>query len=137
MYANRPMRKSLAWRGSLTLALACLACWVGTARPALGQEGLRTSANASTVVVQAGEKPVAEYQYVENPRKPYLAKLFSPAGIQVLRDSPADHKHHHGLMFALAVDGVDFWSETETCGRQRHEAGQQPFIHNGAASTWP
>ena len=43
--------------------------------------------------------------------KPYADQLFSPAGVQVLRDSPLDHKHHHGLMYALAVDGVNFWEE--------------------------
>jgi len=50
--------------------------------------------------------------------KPYVQELYTPAGVQILRDSPFDHKHHHGLMFAVAVDGTDFWSEKPTCGRQ-------------------
>jgi len=49
-----------------------------------------------------------------------VKQLWSPEGVGVLRDSPHDHKHHHALMFALAVDGVDFWSENPACGRQQH-----------------
>ncbi|MDO8629815.1 MAG: PmoA family protein, partial [Phycisphaerales bacterium] len=41
----------------------------------------------------------------------------------MLRDDVADHVHHHGPMFAVAVDRVDFWTETLKCGRQ---VGQRP-----------
>ena len=51
------------------------------------------------------------YRYVQSPYKPYADRLVSPAGTQILRDSPSDHKHHHGLMFALSADGVNFWEE--------------------------
>jgi len=50
--------------------------------------------------------------------KPYVKELVSPKGVNPLRDNVADHIHHHGLMFAVAIDGVDFWSETRKCGRQ-------------------
>ncbi len=50
--------------------------------------------------------------------KPYVDKLLSPKGVNPLRDNVPDHIHHHALMFAVAVDGVDFWSETKACGRQ-------------------
>jgi len=43
--------------------------------------------------------------------KPYIAKLTTPGGVNVLRDAPADHSHHHALMFAIIVDGVNFWEE--------------------------
>ncbi len=56
--------------------------------------------------------------------KPYMEKLYSPAGVQVLRDSPSDHKHHHALMFALSVDGVNFWEESKPeNGRERFRSG--------------
>jgi len=61
---------------------------------------------------------------VRAPFKPYVRELFTPAGVNILRDSPADHKHHHGLMFAVAVNGTDFWSENENCGRQEIEVGR-------------
>jgi len=80
--------------------------------------------------------PVLEYQVLPNPRKPYVKRLLTPSGINVLRDSPDDHRHHHGLMFAVSVDGVDFWSESDNCGRQispqasREASGQVegPFV---------
>ena len=91
-----------------------------------GEDALEVVAGASSIAVKAGDRPVIEYQFTENPAKPYLAKLFTPGGVNVLRDSPFDHKHHHGLMFAVAVDGVDFWSENEKCGRQKHVGGETP-----------
>ncbi|MBE7559920.1 PmoA family protein [bacterium] len=55
-----------------------------------------------------------------NPFKPYTKELRSPAGVQVLLDSPSDHKHHHALMFAVSAGGVDFWGEHDAnvVGRQ-------------------
>ena len=50
--------------------------------------------------------------------KPYVKQLLSPKGVNLLRDNVADHIHHHALMYAVAIDGVDFWSETKTCGKQ-------------------
>jgi len=50
--------------------------------------------------------------------KPYVRQLSSPGGVNLLRDNVADHIHHHALMFAVAVDGVDFWSEQENSGKQ-------------------
>ncbi|HOW65073.1 MAG TPA: PmoA family protein [Candidatus Paceibacterota bacterium] len=43
--------------------------------------------------------------------KPYVALLTTPSGLNILRDAPADHAHHHGLMFALTANDVDFWGE--------------------------
>jgi hypothetical protein len=79
---------------------------------------LRATQDDKTVSIFAGERKLLEYQVQPTPYKPYVKTLFSPAGVQVLRDSPQDHKHHHALMFALAADKVDFWSEEEGCGRQ-------------------
>jgi len=72
----------------------------------------------STVKISAAGKPVLEYKFADVPFKPYVAQLYTPSGVAMLRDSPFDHKHHHSLMFALAADGVDFWSEFANCGRQ-------------------
>ncbi|MDR3109359.1 MAG: PmoA family protein [Planctomycetaceae bacterium] len=53
---------------------------------------------------------VAEYKY-ERVVKPYVKTLCTPSGRNILRDSPYDHVHHHGLMFAIAVNGNNFWEE--------------------------
>ncbi|HPP53748.1 MAG TPA: PmoA family protein [Thermoguttaceae bacterium] len=68
-------------------------------------------------LVQDGS-PLLVYQAKSNPKKTYVLEFFSPSGVNILRDSPADHKHHHGLMFAVAVDGVNFWAEDAASGSQ-------------------
>ena len=59
----------------------------------------------------------AQFEYRSNWRhppvtfKPYIIKLTTPSGLNVVRDIPLDHLHHHGLMFAIKVDDVNFWEE--------------------------
>jgi len=67
-----------------------------------------------------GQRVLLRYRYENVPFKPYVQQLFSPSGVNVLRDAPFDHLHHHALMFAVAVDGVDFWEEQQAPGRQVH-----------------
>lgn len=68
---------------------------------------------------QAGEPPATiqllnALAYVPNPApyKTYVRELKTPAGLQALLDAPADHLHHHALMFALGADDSDFWGES-------------------------
>jgi hypothetical protein len=53
--------------------------------------------------------------------KPYVKELRTPAGLNVLVDSPPDHIHHHGLMLAFGLEDTDFWGEEppNEVGRQR------------------
>jgi hypothetical protein len=93
----------------------------------------RINQNDNTVSVVRGGGKVFEYRYTDVPFKPCLQELFTPGGVQVLRDSPHDHKHHHALMFAVAVDGVDFWGEVQPCGWQvsRGIEGVRSSVHDG------
>jgi hypothetical protein len=84
---------------------------------------LQITRDNSTVSIVDGDKPVLRYRYADVPTKPCADQLVSPAGVQVLRDSPHDHKHHHALMFALAVDKVNFWEENSPkCGKEIHKS---------------
>ena len=60
-----------------------------------------------------------EYRCRNRPIKPYVRQLFTPGGVQILRDSPGDHKHHHALMFAVKADNVDFWGEAAECRHRK------------------
>jgi hypothetical protein len=60
------------------------------------------------------------YAFGTNQFKPYVRELYSLAGDTVLRDAPADHLHHHGLMYAIRMSGVNFWEEAHQPGHQRH-----------------
>ncbi len=80
---------------------------------------LQVTADPSTVSIFAAQQPILHYQRSVNPNKVYLRELFTPSGANILRDSPFDHVHHHSLMYAIAADGIDFWSQHDTCGRQQ------------------
>jgi hypothetical protein len=77
------------------------------------------------VIVKQGDQPLLRYHYAGVPKKPYVAEMTSPGGVNILRDAPADHLHHHGLMFAWGVDGVDFWAEANDSGREVHQAWER------------
>lgn len=101
-----------------------------TALAAAAQDQLEIVANPTEVAIDLGNRPVARYQVAANPNKTYLRELYTPQGVQILRDSPHDHLHHHALMFAVAVDGVDFWSETPTCGVQKSRSTPNTQAHS-------
>ena len=80
-------------------------------------------------VLGIGARP-REYGYTLVHYKPYISIFRTPEGINVLRDAPHDHLHHHALMFAIGVDGVAFWQEGNAPGRQLH----REFVNTGDLS---
>lgn len=104
--SRRSVSRDHAWRGLsgiVTIVLYSAACAYGQSTSVSDREGV--------TVVQQNGKMLLEYRSQSNPMKLYVSKWFTPAGIQILRDSPHDHVHHRALMFAVGVDGCDFWSE--------------------------
>ena len=87
----------------------------------LAEEPMRITVDANSVFVNRGQHNLLCYRYEDVPFKPYVQRLYSPTGINVLRDAPHDHLHHHALMYAIAVDGVNFWEEQNAPGRQQHK----------------
>ncbi len=98
--------------------------FTGAERLAAGPSptSLRISQNDAYVIVFDKNRPLLQYRYGFVSHKPYIKELFTPAGVQVLRDAPADHLHHHGLMFAVAAGGVSFWVEARETGHQEHRS---------------
>lgn len=93
--------------------------WLGCgAASAADLAELKAQRDASQVTLAAGPQLILKYRYGDAPFKPYLKELYTPNGVQILRDSPADHVHHRGVMFGIFANGIDFWSETPTCGKQ-------------------
>jgi hypothetical protein len=91
-----------------------------TAVVAADEVRLKVTVDSKHVAILNGDQPVLRYRYTDVPAKPYIDELRTPGGVNVLRDAPHDHLHHHGLMFATAVDDVNFWVEKQESGRQRH-----------------
>lgn len=58
-----------------------------------------------------GEQVVLKYRSTNDSPKQYVEQLTIPGGIDLLDDAPADHPWHHGLMLALTLNGVNYWSE--------------------------
>lgn len=91
---------------------ALLLGWMLFGDPAAqAADSLQVVAEHGTVTVRRADREVLVYQSAPNPYKVYVRSLTTPAGIQILRDSPHDHIHHRSLMFAVGVDNVDFWTE--------------------------
>ena len=109
---------------------------IGTDNPAFAENTVRIVAADSAASVRIGDRLLLRYRYENVPFKPCVQQLFSPAGVNILRDSPHDHKHHHALMFAVTVDGVNFWEENKAPGRQLHvpDIDAKAEQHNG--SSW-
>ena len=77
------------------------------------------------VTLTTKDMPLLEYAYAEVPYKPCVRAWRTPAGINILRDSPHDHVHHHALMYAVTVEDINFWEEHDAPGREAHRAFQQ------------
>jgi hypothetical protein len=94
----------------------------------LSAQTLTAMKNEQAIRIATASGPVLEYAWRPSPCKPYVAGYWTPGGVQVLRDAPADHKHHHALMFAVGAEGVDFWGETKGCGLQATRDVEEPRI---------
>ena len=71
------------------------------------------------ITISSGDKPMLEYIQTSNPNKVYVSKLFTPSGMQILLDSPHDHIHHHGLMYALdSGKNITWWLDGKKMGKQ-------------------
>jgi hypothetical protein len=102
---------------ALALGAACL-----DAAAICGESQLQASADDAAVTIKEGDRLVFEYLFGKVPFKPYARQVLSPGGVNVARDQVADHIHHHGLMYAIKVDGVNFWEETGPAGKEKHAA---------------
>ena len=93
-------------------------CTSSNLSPTIGPMRIATEDNMLSV--RAGEEVLVIYHIDATASKPYVLELCTPSGENVLRDAPRDHVHHHGLMFAVSVEGTSFWVEREDSGRQIH-----------------
>ena len=85
------------------------------------QTPLRLDAGVATNAWIVSHQGQPVLRYVFNPRqaKPYVAEFSAPGGRNILRDSPSDHLHHHALMYAIKVNGLNFWEEVPGNGVER------------------
>lgn len=106
-------------------AILVLGCAIAAAAP--GESPLKITLSDTLLELQEGNSPVLQYKYRDVPFKPYAMSWFTPKGVNVLRDSPEDHKHHHSLMYAITLGDINFWEEIPGAGRQLHRAFSNVF----------
>lgn len=102
-------------RTTVPLVLLCLCAIASGAEP---DGKLRVESDKTSTKVFDGQRVVMDYRFGDIKFKPYIQSLTTPKGVEVLRDSPADHVHHHGLMFAIKVNDVNYWEEAGKAGKQ-------------------
>ncbi len=108
-------------RGTTFAAGLIAAGWIGVVQPvatAVGPLSLKSGSACEWTVTYEG-RVVCVYAFAPTQKKPYVRALATIDGFNILRDSPADHKHHHGLMYAIPVNGVNFWEETPGSGVEK------------------
>jgi len=103
-------------------ALLAVAVFMTQPNTSFAENPIRVTTEENVISIRTGSSELLRYGYRNVPYKPCVQQLFTPDGINVLRDSPADHKHHHALMFAVSVDGLNFWEEQKQPGRQKHKS---------------
>jgi len=131
--AGRPAR----WAGALALGLVAgwlASCSTPASSPVPGGGAPHHAAAAVTdlsgevdvakaeVVIRFRGATLLTYEFPAGQYKSYVRELHTLRGENVLRDAPSDHLHHHGLMFAVQANGVNFWEERPPAGRQVSEA---------------
>lgn len=103
--------------------------------PAWGQTGLSvavTDQPAEWTIRQGGRKLLV-YAFGRERYKPCVKELSTLQGDNLLRDAPPDHLHHHALMYAIRVNGLNFWEEVSGSGVQKPVASPPPELGTNAA----
>ncbi len=91
-----------------------------------------TSRPTEWTVKYQGHK-VLVYSFAPDKFKPYVKELCTIDGENLLRDSPHDHLHHHALMYAIRVNGINFWEEVPGSGVEKPVATGKPEVSTSAA----
>jgi len=106
------------------LALSILAAGSALADPAPGPSTsagftFAESSGEGLLTVRYQGRDVLVYAFATNQFKPYVRELRTWARDNVLVDAPPDHLHHHGLMYAIRVNGNNFWEERDQPGYEK------------------
>jgi len=116
-----------------TITLASVVLLGGVVIPGATHADIDIKETKDFITVSDSGNPILEYQRTCDPNKVYVSKLYTPSGLQVLLDSPADHVHHHGLMYALDSGKSTWWTDGEDKGKQV-PAGKTKTEHDKQAA---
>ena len=75
-------RKTAAYLASVSMLIMALL------NQALAQSSIDIKTDEEILSIRADSTPLLLYRYNNVPFKPYIQKLFSPSGVNILRDAP-------------------------------------------------
>lgn len=107
------------------LSILCLAAALLQAKASQSPLTISIDPNTALLKISHHQQLLLAYSFHSNNFKPYVKELYTTSGQNVLLDAPADHLHHHGLMYAIRINGINFWEETNTSGHEKHAR----FLH--------
>lgn len=111
-------------------------------RPRRGLEDFVLESDAMQMIVRPSIQEIEvkflgrdllRYSMAPTNYKPYVKEFRTLRGDNLLLDAPPDHPHHHGLMYAVTVNGTNFWEEQVNPGVQR--AAPLPMRYVGKSPT--
>lgn len=70
----------------------------------------------SEIEITLHDRSLLRFAMAPEQFKPYVKELRTLRGDNFLLDSPSDHRHHHGLMYGITVNGRNFWEEATNPG---------------------
>ncbi len=109
--------------------IACLlAAATCAATVAAAQMTVEDTSRATEWTVKYQGRKLMVYSFAPDKFKPYVKELCTFDGENLLRDAPHDHLHHHALMYAIRVNGINFWEETPGSGVQKPVVTGKPEI---------
>jgi hypothetical protein len=104
----------------VAVGLAVYLALVGSATAAESPISIESKVDQGELLVRYQGRKLLVYAFATNQFKPYVRELYTLRGENVLRDAPPDHLHHHGMMFAVCVNGINFWEEKTAPGIEKH-----------------
>jgi hypothetical protein len=109
--------RTLAWGFGVVIAAAWVHLSNGAAAEAAGLTVL-PRLDQGEVEIRYKDQRILLYACRAGLFKPYVKELAPLGGPNLLLDAPPDHLHHHGIMYAITVNGHNFWEEAKAPGRQ-------------------
>jgi hypothetical protein len=118
----------------LWLRTLAFAAFTSAASTVFGQTALSvavTDKPAEWTITSGGQKLLV-YAFGRERFKPCVKELYTLKGDNLLRDAPHDHLHHHALMYAIRVNGLNFWEELSGNGVEKPVASPMPELGTSA-----
>jgi len=118
----------------------CLAAILNTSPGPASAQSTVVTVDRDTIRTTLQGRDALLYRQSPDRFKTYVEQWYSPHGTPLLLDHPADHEHHHGLMFGIGANDCDFWHErlsaldpraprrATTIGRQSPRAGSSAKV---------